>query len=216
MRHGLSVWGLAIGFLVAAGCGKSGPTTTDAGAASGSTAQSSSAGTASASAPVAMDDPKIAVAAFLEALRTGNDEAAMKLLTATARQKAIEAKRSPAPSASETARFELGNVKYVADDGAQVECTWIDLDETGKPHSDRATWVCRKETGGWRVAGVAANVFPGEPPLLLNFEDPAEMQQKQAWLRDEMARRAKQHDAKPANEKSSSEAQSQPKDAFRR
>jgi len=40
--------------------------------------------------------------------------------------------------------------------------------------------------------GCAATVFPGEPPLKLNFEDPEDMLLKQQWLREEYRRRAEQ------------------------
>ena len=36
---------------------------------------------------------------------------------------------------------------------------------------------------------MAAQVFPGEEPLLLNFEDPDDMLRKQKWVREEMRRR---------------------------
>jgi hypothetical protein len=145
-------------------------------------------------------DPAAVVTQFLDAIRTGNDEQAMGLLTAVARQKAIEANRSPTPPASDTARFEVGEVTPVGDDIARVNCTWTDLDEFGKPRTDRAIWVCRHEENGWRVGGVAAVVFEGEDPLLLDFEKPDEMKQKQEWLRDELARREKrQREGTPQN-----------------
>ena len=54
--------------------------------------------------------------------------------------------------------------------------------------------MVRQEPEGWRIAGVAATVFKGEPPLLLNFEDPEEMLRKQEWVQQEMRRRAQQGD----------------------
>ena len=37
---------------------------------------------------------------------------------------------------------------------------------------------------------VAATIFAGEPPLVLNFEDPDEVLKKQQWAREEIRRRA--------------------------
>jgi hypothetical protein len=37
---------------------------------------------------------------------------------------------------------------------------------------------------------MAESIFPGEPPLLLNFEDPEEMIKKIQWAREEIRRRA--------------------------
>ena len=136
-----------------------------------------------------LDGPAAAVSEFLEALRTGNDERASKMLTATAREKTASLNRNVTPPASDTARFSIGKIDYVNDDGARVACTWTDLDEQGQPKTDEAIWVLRREQDGWRIAGVAAQVFPGESPLLLNFEDPDDMFRKQQWVREEMRRR---------------------------
>jgi hypothetical protein len=166
---------------------------------------------------IAAGDPKVVVAAFLEAMRTGDDDKALVLLSKTARQKAIETKRSPAPKARETARFEVGDVEKIGEDGARVSCTWTDLDETGKPRSDHALWICRSEPEGWRVCGVAAFVFAGEDPLLLNFEDPDDMEKRQKWLQEEIVRRSKQpQDGTTPNVSAPVEAERKPQDAFRR
>ncbi|MGD0897256.1 MAG: hypothetical protein ABR915_05425 [Thermoguttaceae bacterium] len=172
--HGVWLVGSVILGVALSGCGKSGGQPAGAGSAAG---QADSA------------DPAATVSQFLDAIRTGNDEHAMGLLTAVARQKAVESGRSPTPPASDTAKFEVGEVTTVGDDIARVNCTWTDLDESGKPRTDRAIWVCRREAEGWRVGGVAAVVFEGEDPLLLDFEKPDEMTQKQEWLREEIARR---------------------------
>ncbi len=65
------------------------------------------------------------------------------------------------------------------------------------------------------MAGVAAVVFDGEPPLLLNFEDPDDMAKKQQWLREEVARRAKSETPTDGG-KQAAQAEKPPQDAFRR
>lgn len=136
-----------------------------------------------------LEPPAQAVYQWLDAIRTGNDAVATAMLTQVARQKALEQDRSVRPAASDTARFQIGSVEYIGEDGARVASKWTDLDESGQPQTDEALWVLRKEADGWRIAGVAATIFDGEPPLLLNFEDPEEMAQKQQWARDEIQRR---------------------------
>ena len=136
-----------------------------------------------------LEPPAAAVYDFLEAVRTGNDEKATKMLSTTAREKAAALNRNITPPASDTARFTIGKVQYVGEDGAQVASTWIDIDDEGQSNSDGAVWVLRREGEGWRVAGVAAIIFPGESPLLLNFEDPEDMIKKQQWVREEIRRR---------------------------
>lgn len=177
--------GIACVALLIAGCGKSG----DAG--SSKATSDNAAGQAKSDATSAEAGPGEVVSQFLEAVRTGSDEKAMSMLSPVARQKAAEGNRSPTPPPSDTAKFTIGDIEYVGKDGARVNSTWTDLDENGQPRSDRAIWVCRREAEGWRVAGVAAIVFEGEAPLLLNFEDPEEMAKKQEWLRDEIVRRSK-------------------------
>jgi hypothetical protein len=187
--------------ILATGCGKpagTGPSATTApevakpaaGAEGGVASTAVSDADKSVPTTAKLDGPAAAVQEFLEALRTGSDEKASKMLSTAARQKTAALNRNVTPPASDTAKFSVGKVEYINDDGARVASTWTDLDEDGKPKTDEAVWVLRREDNVWRVAGVAAQVFPGEPPLLLNFEDPQDMARKQKWVREEMRRRA--------------------------
>jgi len=165
--------------------------------AQGSAAATGDAGQAQGNASPApvvakLDGPAAAVFEFLEAVKTGNDAKATQMLSTVAREKTAALNRTVSPPASDTARFQIGKVEYRAEDLAAVNCTWTDLDEKGEPQTDAAVWMARREPQGWRIAGVAATVFPGEPPLLLNFEEPEEMLQKQQWVRDEIRRRQQQ------------------------
>jgi hypothetical protein len=178
--------------LLVSGCGKS-----------NNSSPASANSDATTAAPVAQDSssdgPAAAAREFLESLRTGNEEKAAKMLSATAREKTSSLGRNVTPPASDTAKFTIGKVELVNDDGARVASTWIDIDEHGQTKSDEAIWVLRRESDGWRVAGVAAQVFPGEPPLLLNFEDPEDMFRKQQWAREEYRRRQEAAEPQPQN-----------------
>jgi len=134
--------------------------------------------------------PEKAVAVFLEAVRKGDDERAAGMFTPLAREKAAGMGIQVAPKGSDTAKFKVGKVDYLAEDGARVESEWSDLDKDGKSRSDEITWMVRKEAEGWRVAGMATVVFDGKPPLLLDFENPQETMQKLELLRREMERQA--------------------------
>jgi hypothetical protein len=198
--------GLALLAIGMAGCGKSGGTAGDEAVSTavsgpnGSVSQPGS-GTSATSEAAIPDEPAAVVSCFLEAVRTGNDDKANKLLSSVARQKTAEMNLRVMPAASDTAKFQMGKVEYVNADGtlaatpdanttgARVAADWTDLGEDGKPRTDHALWVVRHEAEGWRVCGLAAMVFPNEEPLLLNFEDPKEMMKKLEWLREEMARR---------------------------
>lgn len=177
-------WMSCLVLVVAVGCGKQEAAPTNAGTSQGGAAQVAKA-----------NGPEATVAEFLEAVRTGNDEKAGKLLSTVARQKTAALNRSVTPPASDTAKFSVGSVDYVGDDGARVSCAWTDVDADGQPKTDHAIWVCRREAEGWRIAGVAAQVFPGEEPLVLNFEDPEDMLRQQQWVREEIRRRMQKEEA---------------------
>jgi len=138
------------------------------------------------------DGPDVAVYDFLEAVRKGNDSLASQMLTPLARQKVAEQHMVVAPPGTDTARFEVGATEKLAEDAARVTIKWIDLDENNKPRADDVIWMVRKVAEGWRIAGAAVPVFPGEAPMVLNFEDPEDMVRKQKAVRDEMRRRSEQ------------------------
>jgi hypothetical protein len=136
-----------------------------------------------------LDGPAAATMEFLEALRTGDDEKAASLLTADARKNTVALNRNITPSASDTAKFYVGKVDYADENGARVACEWTDDSVDGKQKTDRAVWVLRREEAGWRIAGMAYELFPGEQPLILNFENREDMERQQQWAREESRRR---------------------------
>lgn len=208
-----SILGLAALVLLALGCSKS----TDNGTTQATPAAATNLAT-NAVHNTPSQDAKVVVTSFLEAIRKGDNDSATKLLTIVARQKAEETGRCVAPAANDSAKIEAEDPVYptAEHDIAHVPTKWVDLDETGKPRTDKATWVCRLEPEGWRVAGFAAYVFEGEDPLLLSFEDPDDMAKKQSWLKEEINRRAKQEAIPPSSGENSFQAENNPKDAFRR
>ena len=206
-----TIMGLAAMALLACGCSKS----TDHGTTQATPAAAANPATAPIATP--SQDAKEVVSLFLEAIRKGDNEAATKFLSKVARQKAEESGRYVVPPPNDGAKIEVEDAVYPtpSHDIAHVPTRWIDLDETGKPRTDKATWVCRLEPDGWRVAAFAAYVFDGEDPLLLNFEDLEDMAKKQTWLREEIARRKQAATPVPSGE-NSFQAEKKPQDAFRR
>lgn len=198
--------------MVLAGCAKppsEGPGSTSGGQ-SGVASSSAQATTApsQATSPEAAT-PEEAVRRFLEAVRTGDDRVAEAMFTSVARERIKELDIQVAPRGSDTAKYEIGTAQYPSSGGAQVPCKWTDLDHDGSPRTDEMTWILRKESEGWRVAGMSAAVFEGEPPLLLDFENPKETLQKLDSLREEIARRS----AAPGDPPKQAE---QPADSIRR
>jgi len=176
----LIVWS-AVAIVAVVGCGKS---------------QQPGAGEASrmpcaqSQQAAQIEGPAAAVFEFLEAVRSGDDKNVAQMLTVAAREKTAKLNMVVAPPGSDTAEFTVGGVQYLSHHGARVASTWSDLDENSNRKTDEVIWMLRREASGWRIAGVATPVFEGEPPLLLNFEDPEEMIRKQKWVRQEATRRA--------------------------
>lgn len=170
MRRGHVFLAVAIGLFLATGCSKSGDSQADGGA-------------------VDTFGPDKAVEKFLTAVRLGSEEQASAMLTPVAREKTSEMSMN-LPAASETAKFKVGEVEMVADDGAHVASEWTDVDEDGQPLTNSIVWILRKEKEGWRIAGMATKVFEDELPIILNFEDPEDMIRKQKLAEEEMLRRS--------------------------
>jgi ketosteroid isomerase-like protein len=138
--------------------------------------------------------PDRVIADFLEAVRIGDDKKAADLLTPLARQKTSDMQMVVAPPGSDTAKFQVQDVELIGD-GAQVATDWTDLGSDGRPHTDRIVWILRQTAQGWRIAGMATRVFADQEPIVLNFEDPADMISKQQLAEEEIARRDRQQPA---------------------
>jgi hypothetical protein len=131
--------------------------------------------------------PEKAVGEFLEAIRSGNDETAAGLLTPLARQTTSEFNLTVAPPGSPNASFTVAKVEFVTPnkDGAHVLSNWTDIGEDGNKSSHEIIWVLRKEGEGWRIVGSVMKVFPDREPLVLNYEDPLDMQRKLQMVYEE-------------------------------
>jgi len=181
-------WQIALTAVLAAGligCGGSEETKLDGNVGAEPTGDAQVAGDASGG-------PAAAAFGFLDALRTGDDEKATILLTELARRETVDPEKGITPPASDTARFEVGAVEYLSNDGARVACTWTDVDDQGQQQTNELLCLVRREGETWRVAGMAYTAFPGEPPVLLNFEDREDLAQKRRLLWEEKRRRAGQ------------------------
>ncbi len=161
--------------------------------------------------------PEETVTAFLEALRAGDDQRATSLLTAQAQQEMERANAAIKPPGSPSAEFKVTEVAYVdeAKDGAHVLSSWTDVAADGTRESYEIIWILRQESGGWAIAGMATKVFDDQEPLILNFEDPLDAQQKRQAVDQELARRqqtpatAAQQPVQQARQPVSSDAASQ-------
>ncbi len=167
----------------------------------GLTSQSGcSAGGAEPPAAMNLEPAKLVVSTFLQAIKRGDEQAALAMLTDVARAKTQELGLSVAPPVKDTATYSIGACEAVgdADDIVHVATAWTDTDEDGFTTTDNVIWVCRLDPEGWRVVGMAMRIFQDLPPLLLDFEDPEDMLAKQRMVAGEITRRAKLAAEQPA------------------
>ena len=155
-------------FIPCAGCGK----TNSAGSGTAesppdSTITATKSGDSSAIGQV--------VQKFLNAVRLGNTEVASKLLTPLALKRTNELDLNISPPGSSTAKFSVGELEMIDAQRAIVLSTWTDLDADGKPSTEQITWALKQSDGIWRISGMAAEVGGNQPPVVVDFENPAEL-----------------------------------------
>ncbi|NDC53691.1 MAG: hypothetical protein EBZ74_05215 [Planctomycetia bacterium] len=150
----------------------------------------------------ALGEAKAALARFLDAVRRGDETAAAGMLSQTARTKTQELGISVAPPVNSTATCTVGDAELVGDTGAlaHVGTVWSDTGADGLQTSESVLWALRRDPEGWRVVGMAMNVFDDLPPLLLNFEDPEDMLAKQELVAAELRKRSLEAAAKSESE----------------
>ena len=145
--------------------------------------------------PEMSSTPANTVREFLAALQGGKRELAEALLTDTAR---IETARHNLPIKAPgrpSAVFEVGETEMISEEndgnmnGAYVDSTWSDTYDDGTTEMHDIVWILRNEKNGWRVAGMATQVFEDMDLLILNFEDPEDMERRFKWVEEEERRR---------------------------
>lgn len=77
------------------------------------------------------------------------------------------------------AKYQVHAAQYLPDhpDNAHVSSVWTETFEDGE-ETYEIIWALRRQPEGWRVAGMAMQLVPDQPPQFLNFEDPEEMLRK--------------------------------------
>src|SRR5688500_15091553 len=126
---------------------------------------------------VASGTPDQAVHEFMMAFKNGNETRASELVSEKTRQEMERTEYGVAPPGSKEMQFKVGEVQYVPEskDLARVACHIDDKDAEGEDVHMDVVWFLRKEQPGWRIAGVAMQVFPDLPAVLYNFEDMDDM-----------------------------------------
>jgi hypothetical protein len=138
--------------------------------------------------------PGETVTKFLTALKAGDQPRATSMLTVTAQREMAKSEATIQPPGSSTARFQVTQVEMLGEqqDGAHVLSEWTDTEDDGTVTSHEIVWILRREPSGWAIAGFATRVFDDQPPLILNFEDPQDLQHKRDAVDAEIARRTQE------------------------
>jgi hypothetical protein len=124
--------------------------------------------------------PDQVVSVFLEAMRAADAASVEALLTTKAREETTRANMPVEPVAAPHAQFQVAAPQYLPmnPSGAHVQAQWVESDGM-LTYTHTVIWVLRRQTDGWRIAGFAIELVPGQGPQFLNFEDPADMLKKQ-------------------------------------
>lgn len=193
----LGLWGITLVTLATTGC-------------SGGSAPEPAGGqvTPVSNQAAATADPRSAkqvVETFLACSQSGNTTGKVALLTPAARAEWEKAEKSGSGfsmgvEASPTLVFKVGDEELVGEtkQEAHVASVLTEKSPDGEEVSENIVWFVLQEPEGWRISGMAMNVIDGELPLILDFEDQAEMARKIQMLNTEIARREKAESASSA------------------
>jgi hypothetical protein len=182
--NGRGTWLVVLTFCACVGCGSNDSTTP----ADGNATAAAPSTDASAELHATPDET---IRQFLTALKSGDQDRATSMLTVVAQQEMAKSQAIIQPPGSPTATFEVTQTEILGDqqDGAHVLSTWSDTQEDGNETTHEIVWILRHAPRGWAVAGFATRVFADQPPLVLNFEDPLDLQRKRDRVDAELTRR---------------------------
>lgn len=118
-----------------------------------------------------------AVSQFLDAIRRGGDsDRAHSLLTSQSVKVLEGLGRTIEPIGSPDATFQVTRGEPVEDHPgmALVHSTWTEPTAEGNTESYQVVWALQFEQG-WKISGLAMELDPAEPPMIVDFEDAALM-----------------------------------------
>lgn len=88
----------------------------------------------------------------------------------------------------------------IGDEGAHVASFWTDIDAEGNKRTDTIVWMVRREGNGWRIAGMATRLAEDQPAVVLNFEEPEQMLERQQAVEAKRAGDTSSPEEKPEND----------------
>lgn len=179
---------MLLGTFWAVGCGgnsapesgaKSGPAGASAAVGEPKVVEPSQGGTAAVAGNVM--PPNEVVALFFDSMRRGDEVQTAGLLTTKAREELAKYELVVQPPGSPTATYQVGRVSFLDNekDAAYVES--ILNEPTGNGQETKPweiVWAMRLEGEGWKIAGFAFEISEDQPPMVVDFENGADMKAK--------------------------------------
>lgn len=186
MRIVYLLLGVSVSGIVFAGCGGTAAGTPDGSATAASSAAAEPASSAATPPAVVLpvtaeSTPQEVVLAFLNGMRDANSGVTAGLLTDIAQAETVKHDWPVQPPGAPSATYQLGESTFLDQQqtAVQVPCIWSESDGAGGKIEFQVVWVLRRQTQGWRVAGFASEVVPGQPAYFFNFEDIANLKAAQ-------------------------------------
>jgi hypothetical protein len=179
------VLGLSVGIVGCGGgasepaAGRTTPATEQAAGTPSGSAETAPVQAAPAVHVPADSGPDKVVSVFLDALKNGDTSTKASLLTTKALEETTKHEFEVNPQSAPNAQYEVHPPEFLQNNpnGAHVTSVWTETYEDGQITYE-VVWVLRRESQGWRIAGMAIELIPGQPRSFLNFEDPADMAAK--------------------------------------
>lgn len=111
-------------------------------------------------------DPAAAVRDFLVAVRAGDDNTAMAILTTKAQKEAWQNGMAISAEGFPDAKFDVSEVEYdQPKQGAHVLSTWSDGSAEGA-QTFQCVWILRREPHGWAIGGMATKFIENADPVI--------------------------------------------------
>jgi hypothetical protein len=179
---------MLLGTFWAVGCGgngapesgaKSGPAGASAAVGEPKVVEPSQGGAAAVAGNVM--PPNEVVALFFDSMRRGDEVQTAGLLTTKAREELAKYELVVQPPGSPTATYQVGRVSFLDNDKDSAYVESILNEPTGNGQETKPweiVWAMRLEGEGWKIAGFAFEISEDQPPMVVDFENGADMKAK--------------------------------------
>jgi hypothetical protein len=182
---------LLVTVTLAIGCGGGAPTTktADQTSTSSETTAEDIPGFVAQRPQKKYANPSESVSDFLIAVKSGDDVTATALLTTDAQKEAWTNGLAISGDGFPDAQFDVSEVEYLNQNSeAHVMSTWSDKTPYDEEKTFQCVWLLRRESHGWCIYGMATKFLEHLQPIVLNFENQADMQKRQQWAEQQIVK----------------------------